>query len=417
MAETQKERPELDVSREYWLDLEIPYNKIRAKWDTEYEARLRRFVVDDRISSYTFQVYFELKDRQPPTDKHIAFNQILDYDPAWGHNLLCQYEFSHQKSPNIVKEVTFQNGVNTHCQDTEYYKPYLSAYEREDKITLIALMQIFQPELLKNVLSLQHCYGKKPRLNTSDPSASEFNLIDAAEAVVEKLSKTDFRQYENWHIFEHNDSTYLMIKRQRADSVERQAGQNLEEEPADFVVMQFEDDTLKIFADTKTIAHQTRTALNESMDVDFDTIDTRIPPDQIEPTIGEVFSFDHDDLEEAHQDVDNVEKFKVTGIKLSSSPFPGHPSLTMKSEAGILDTVEALDERGFDILKNSDDIEVVFTEYQEREFKLLFKETEINGETVNVIRYDARYPGIDEKLEYEQLVRELFGIDAIFESS
>lgn len=417
MAEVEQEVPELTVSNEYWLDLEVPYNKISSKWDTEYEARLRRFVGGDRISSHTFEVYFELLDHSFPNDKHIALEQILDHDLTWGFNLLCQYDFSYQKSPKLVKEVAFQNGINTYCQDTEFYSPYLNAYDRGEKITLIALTQLFKPEVLKNMLSLQHLYGKKPRLNARDTSAGNFDLNNAADAVVDRLSTTDFRQYENWHIFVHNDSTYIMIKRQRTDSVERQAGQNLEEEPADFVVMQFDNDDLKIYADTKTIAHETRTALNDSMNVNFDTIDTRIPPDRIEPTIEEVFSFDPDDLDEEQQEVDNVEKFKVTGIKLSSSPLPGHPSLTMKSDAGILDSIDALAERGYDIIENSNDIEVVFTEFGEREFKLLFKETEIDGETVNVIRYDARYPENEEKLEYEQLVRELFDIDAIFESS
>lgn len=416
MAEAHQELPTLSVSGEYWLDLEVPFQKYKSKWETEYGNRLRRYTHDDRISSRALDVYHQIMDETLPKSKMIALENIIDEDKEWGLNLLCQYQFAYQKSPSIVKAVANESTAYYTFDDTNLHGTYLRSIQREDKIAIIALLQLDNPDLLKNILSLQFCYGRKPRLNAANNVVDGADLVGAVDQIVNRMSQNDFREYENWHHFEHEDSLYILIKRQIMDSVERQAGQNIEEEPAEFVVLEFNDGNLKIFSSNKTIANQAKTSINSVLEVEFESIEPTVSAEEFDSTVDEIYSFDREQLDEDQKEIEGIEEFEVTGIQLSRSPFPGSPSVRMKSEKGILDTIDALQERGFDILENSRNIDTVFTEYKDRQYRLLFKDTEKENGS-KVIRYDSRYPQDQERKEYENIVLQLFGIEAVFETS
>lgn len=415
MAEADREIPEFVVTKDYWLDLEVPYRNFESKWDEEYGNRLRRFVQDDRISSRALNVYYHYIGETLPKNKSIALDRILDEDQEWGLNLLCQYEFSYQKSPDIIKEVIFESDADSTFVDTDLHGTYLNSYERGDKIALLALMQIIEPSLLRNILGLQFCRRRTPRLNATDASVDIDTIISRVDDVVDRMSANDFRQFENWHIFEHGGATYIMIKRQIKDSVERQAGENLEEEPAEFVVLIFEDGVVQIISSNKKIANEARTSLNSSLDVDFELVEPTLSSEEIGESVEEIYSFDHEQLDEDQKEIEGIEDFKIIGIDLSRSPFPGQPSLRMKSEEGIIKTIRALRQMGYDVIENPHNIERVYSEFRDRKYRLVFSEKEDSMD--KVIRYYSRYPDEEERAEFERLINELFGIDAVFETS
>jgi len=201
-----------------------------------------------------------------------------------------------------------------------------------------------------------------------------------------------------------------MIKRQIDDSVERQPEKNQEEEPAEFIVLKFEDQELQIFSEKNTVAEQARTSINRTADdIEFDHPRVTVNREEAAETVSGLMTGETDLADSP---------VTVTGFKLGSSPFPNHPSVQMKSDAGIIETVEGLQEAGYDVTDSIDDIERIYLDFEGREYRIYPEEVEHSSEDFHwLFRYNARYLDDEEREQFENEIEEALGIDMVLENS
>jgi len=163
MSESEFTSLSLEGDREFWVDIEVPYGKIREKWDEEYERRIRDRLDGGLLHERILDLYFELIGQSNrPDDPVIAFEQLVENDERLGYNLCAQHEFAYGKNLGIVKNCAY-NAVAGPVADTPVYSIYLDAYDALDKVTLTALIQLFDTNVLKDILGLNYCHGKGPR--------------------------------------------------------------------------------------------------------------------------------------------------------------------------------------------------------------------------------------------------------------
>jgi hypothetical protein len=417
MAETEADLPDLKIDEELWVELEVPYGKIKEKWDQQYKAELESNITEERIEETILRIYAVLLDLDHVESKEVLLEEIISHDQRWGYNLLCLKQFSDYKNLDFFK--SHQDFLYQYCEGTALHSHYITAWESDDKVALTGLLQLFDPEgtRLMSIHALDYCDRKKPRTVSADSELEGFDLQAEAEEIVAEIQSGEFRKYQKWHSFEYDGREYVLIKREIGDDVERQATGNIEEEPATFVALRYTNGELEIISEKMTVANKARRGVNRSVEgVEFESVDPRATTDDVNRTVEGLLDGDLDTrLDELETDIDG-DRLTVTGIKLSSSPFPGHPSVRMKTDEGITRTIRALKERDYDLLENIDDVDVIYTQFDGREYSIRPKlQEQSEGEIRWKFTYDARQPPRDEREDFDRLISDMFDINMVFE--
>ena len=417
MAEAEVDLPDLEIDEELWVELEVPYGKIKEKWDQRYKTELESDVKQGRIDDTIIKIYATLLDLDHLESIEVLFDKILSHDERWGYNLMCLKEFIDYKSLEFFKY--YRDFLYRGCEGTPIQSYYHDAWDSEDKVALAGLLQLLDPDgqRLKSIHALDYCDRKKPKTVSRDSELPDFNLKTEAEEVVAEIQSGESRRYEKWHAFEYEGREYVLIKREIGDDVERQATGNIQEEPATFVALRYTDGELEIISDKMDVANRARRGVNNSVDdVEFESVDPRATTRDVERTVEGLFDDDlESQIEDSETEIDS-DRLTVTGIKLSNSPLPGHPSITMKTSDGIVRTIRALREVNYDLLENIDDVDVIYTDFDGREYSIRpNQKEEIEGETRWKFSYDAGQPPREEREEFDQLIRDLFNIEMVFE--
>jgi len=416
MSNKQLNSRSLTIDEDLWVELEIPYGKIKEKWDQKYKHKLKNHVKKDRIDYSVLKIYLELLDIYHCTDAEEALEEILDHNLTWGYNLLCLKLFSDYKSFEYFE--SHNNNLYSKLDNTPFLKHYHNCYNSNDKIGITALLQLFcnNGDQLRTIHGLDYCDKKKPQLISTDENNVSLDLQSKAREIVEQMDENEARNYEHWHSFAYENCEYVMIKREIDDDVERQANGNIQEEPAEFVVLRYSGEQLEIISSTKKIAGRARTGVNRTTDdVEFEDVDAQADYDELETTVKGLLGNESLESQDKSSDVD-LNRFKIVGVKLASSPLPGHPSITMKSGDGIRQTIRALREVNYDLLQSLDDINVIYTEFDGREYSIRPKERKQTDDDVYwKFKYDAHSPPRSEREDFEQLLSDLFDIEPIFE--
>jgi len=419
-TEAEPSLPSLNIEEDLWVELEVPYGKIKQKWEDRYEAELREHVEKRRINQDVLEIYTTLAGIFHTEEREEALDEILAHDERWGYNLLCLKLFADYKNAEYFKQ--YKSFLYKESEGTDLQSVYHQCYSSTNKIGLAGFLQLFDDggNRLKTIHGLNYCDQKKPQLVSTDSELTDFDPKSDAEDIVEKMQSDHQRAYELWHSFEYDDRDYVMIKREVDDDVERQAQGNIQKEPGEFIVLRYAEDQLEIISSTKKIAGRTRTGINQTIDdVNFEDVDAGAGRQDLEKTVEGLLTGDSvgptDD--ETSTDID-LGRFTVTGLKLSSSPLPGHPKIDMKSDEGIRRAIRALQDVEFDLLASIDDIDIIYTDFDGREYSIRPKEQErIEGEVSWTFKYDAHSPSREERKDFERLIEDLFEINVIFEQT
>lgn len=410
MSEADLSELSLTDDRDFWVDIEVPYGKIREKWATKYEPQIRERISKGHIHKRILELYFILiGESNPPVSPEVGFDQLVEHDERIGYNLCAQHEFAFRRNPDIIKQCA-REAVAGPVADTELYSVYLDAYDSVDKVTLTALIQLYDSEVLKDIIGLDYCLNKSPRTIAEKTSDVDFNPSEKVDEIIDKLSDGAYDTYSRWHSFESDGKQYVMLKREIDDFVERQIEENLEEEPAEFVVLKFEGSTLQIFSEKNAVAEKARTSINRSdPDVQFEYPSVTVDRSEANEIISGVLTGSSDLADSEVQ---------VKGFKLSSSPFPNDPSVEMKSDSSIVETIEGLQEAGYDITESIADIDRVYLEFDGREYRVYPEEVQDESEGYEwLFRYNARHLDDEEKTKFEAQIREALGIEMILQNS
>ena len=246
MAEAKADLPDLNINEELWVELEVPYGKIKEKWDQRYKTELESDIDNGRIGEPILRIYATILDLDHLESIDVLFEEILSHDERWGYNLLCLKEFIDYKSLEFFKH--YRDFLYQGCEGTSIHTYYNDAWDSEDKVALAGLLQILDPDgkRLKSIHALDYCDRKKPKTVSVDSKLDDFNLKTEAEEVVAEIQSGESRRYEKWHAFEYDRRQYVLIKREIGDDVERQATGNIQEEPATFVALRYTDGELEI---------------------------------------------------------------------------------------------------------------------------------------------------------------------------
>lgn len=420
MAQAKADLPTLEIDRDIWVDLEIPFGKFKEKWDREYRAELKRYVGSGIIDLRVIEIYLRLLDLTDVPNREVALDNILSHDEDWGVNLLCLKHFSDYKNVQYFKH--FRPFLYRSVEGTELHDLYNRNYQTDNKLGLAALLQLYDPDgtRLKTIRGLDYCHNKKPQIITAASGTQDVELTENTDEIIQRMEEDETRKFSKWHTFDYNGEVHVLIKRELGDSVERQATGNIEEEPAEFVVLRLIDNHLEVISSTKEIANIARNAVNETLeDVEFSEIETGDEHEQLENTVqgffgsGDVEPIEDDGVYELEQG-----RLTVTGIKISNSPLPGHPKLQMKSDLGIMRAVRALRGNQYDLTENIDDVEVIHTKFREREYTIRPKERQISDNEIYwVFQYDVKGATRDERNAFEAAMEDLFDITLVYERS
>jgi len=286
---------------------------------------------------------------------------------------------------------------------------------------MVAMMQFFKPSILRDVLGLQYCYGRKPQLIRH--SESELENIDSLDIqkVADSLEHiTD--SYQPWHEFAYNGRFYFLIKRRLGDEVERQVEENVEERPAEFVVLTFDGTELRIFSEKKQIATNALRGVNDAIKQTFEDQDEEVDEEEIED-----HQFDHEggdlsyeELKSAinlAQDIEENTDLILKGVNVKNADLPKSPEVRLKAEQGVQETLDWFEERNVDLLNHPDDVKNIIFVYEDRDFTLLPREASSEDEDGWVFRYNASYPSEEERREFEKQIREFMDVKVRFEKT
>lgn len=421
MSEAKLDTPSLEISRSFWLDLETPYGIIDDEWD-QYKPRLEIFVTEDyKISKELLKVHWCLERElsQVPYKRAPFLDHILDDNEEYGKNILCVYRFTNGKNKNRV--ISCFNEIEEEVMGEDFQSLYEEVKASESKDAMIALIQLFKPSLLKNILGLQYCYGRKPQLIRH----SESKLKDIRSLNIQKVAESlehITNSYRPWHSFTHDGKFYFLIKRRLGDEVERQVDENLEEEPAEFVVLIFDGTELQIFSEKKKIATNALRGVNDAIEQTFedpdddDEIDEeKIEEHQFEDEGG---NLSYEELKSAiglAQDIEDNTELVLKGVNVENADLPKSPEIRLKAKQGVQETLDWFEERNVNLLNHPDDVKNIIFVYEGRDFMLLPRETSPKHEDGWVFRYDASYPSKEERKEFERQIREFMDVEVRFE--
>ncbi|MFC7190691.1 hypothetical protein ACFQL7_13160 [Halocatena marina] len=411
----------VEISRSFWVELETPYGIIDENWD-RYKQKLERYVTEDyRVSKDLLKAHWCLERdlNNIPYERGPALSHILDDDMEYGKNILCIYRFVSGK--NIERIESCFDRIEDKVRGDDFERLYQQISESGNKDAMVAMIQFFDPNVLRDILGLQYCYGRKPQLIRYSESA--FDNLDSLK--IDKVADAlgvGSESYRPWHNFTHEEKFYVLIKRRLGDEVERQVDQNLEEEPAEFVVLLFSDMELMIFSEKKRIASKSLRIINEMIEQTFkeNIDDEEIDEDMIEKhqfeDEGDGLSFT--ELKSAiglARDLEDNTDLVLKGIDVSDSNLPNSPEILLKTNRGITKTLDWFEERDVNLLNHPDDVKNLIFMFEGRDFKLLPKEMSGNGEQEWIFRYDSKYPSEEEREEFESQIREFMNVDVRFE--
>lgn len=419
MAEAETSLPDLEIDGDLWVELEVPYGKIKEKWGQRYEAELESHIQKGRIEESILRIYAVLLGLNHLESPKVLLEEITTHDQRWGYNLLCLKYFSDYKNLDFFK--SYQKFLYRSCEGTDLQSYYHTAWTSDDKVALTGLLQLFDPkgERLKTIHALDYCNRKKPKTVSVDSELQDFDLQTEAEDIVSEIQSGETRKYQKWHTFEHDGQEYVLIKREIGDDVERQATGNIEEEPAAFVALKHTDGELEIISEKMAVANKARRGVNKSVDgVKFESVDPRANTDDVQRTVEGLLDEDLDTRLEISETEIDADRLAVTGIKLSSSPLPGHPSIQMKTDEGIIRTITTFKNLNYNLLENIDDVDVIYTRFDGREYSIRPKQQERSeGKVRWKFTYDAGQPPRDEREDFNQLIKDVFDVNLVYEKS
>ncbi|WP_226041306.1 hypothetical protein [Natrinema sp. DC36] len=423
MSKVKPDTPNLDISRSFWLDLETPYGLIDDEWD-RYRSQLNQYVIEDyRISKELLKVHWCLERElsQIPYEREPLLSHILDDNEEYGKNILCAYRFANGKNKKRV--VACFEEIEGEVAGADFITLYEDIMESGSRDAMVSMIQLFKPEVLRNILGLQYCYGRKPQLIRH--SESKLEKLDALniDKVAESLEHiTD--SYRPWHSFTHDEKLYFLIKRRLGDEVERQVDENLEEEPAEFVVLIFDGTELQIFSEKKKIASNALSGINEAIEQTFqeEEDDDGIDEDEIEDhqfdDMGQELTYE--ELKSAiglAKDIEDNTDLVLKGVNVENADLPNSPEIQLKANEGVQETLDWFEERNVELLNHPDDVKNITFVYEGRDFTLLPREGSSKGEEGWIFRYNASYPSDEEREEFEGQIKEYMDVEVRFEKS
>lgn len=417
MSTLAKSPPGLDKSEDYWKDVEVPYGKISNKWDRKYRSRMRAHMKNGRLQKRVLAIYFKLMGRGDdfPHEREEALDELEEYNQDWVFNLCSQFVFSNGISREIIvdfSEKARQDIIDIGLEE-ELEKNLGGDDSKANKDGLITLYQLANPDLLREILIYSLASKRWPttaykRDTGGTPGLSQWDNVET------ELNKNSVENYGVWYQFEFEGSEYVAIEQEDRDGVERQVGENIEQEPANLIILKFNKSYLDVYTDNRSIAGSVQSGVNKEISGDsYEEERNPTTPDEIQEFGKELVEKDKERDEDKTKDYDYV----LTDLEVSETSLPNSPKMKLKSGVGLGKAIKELEEVGYDLLSDPQSIRRVKLQFEEYKFNItnVERSSDSSGKYRELVYGCEADPDTREK--FEELISDEFGMDIKYESS
>lgn len=409
--------PGLSESSDYWIDVEVPYNKISEKWGRKYRGKLQGHMETGRLQKRVFSIYFKAMGRGDdfPHDRSEALEELESHDIDWAYNLCSQFEFSNGIGAQIITQ--FADKAESDIIDYGFEKELKLNLGEDDsnpnKDGLVALYQLCNPDLLKEILIYARASGRYPT-RAYKRTKDEIPEEDEWPSVIENLSQNSVEDYGLWYQFEFNDARFVAIEQEDRDGVERQVGNNIEQEPANLIILKFHGQYMDVYSENNSTAGLVQSGVNRELSNDeYEEDKNPITPDQIKEFSQAIADKD----KERDEDDETEYEYILTNISVEESPLPNNPEIKLSTKRGIGKSISEFQQLGYDLLEDPNNIRRLKLQYEGWKFNITnTKRSNTNDGTYRELVYGT-HANPQTRSEFEELVSDEFGIDLKYESS
>lgn len=405
----------MDKSDEYWVDVEVPYNKIVEKWDRKYAGRMNQHMTNGRLQGKILSIYFNiLGNDEFSHDRSAALESLETLNMELVYNLCCQFEFSTRISGDVIEKYAKENksAIVDLGFEEEFDKNIGEGDNSMNKDGLVALCQLANPDSLRNILIHARASGQYPsgtykRSSSDPPTESEWN------EVIEQLSGERGEDYAIWHQFTKDNERYVAVEEEDRDGVERQVGGNIEKEPANLVILHFNDGYLDIYSDTREVANRAQTGVNSDISgEEYEKDKNQVSPDDVGDLVENVTSKDKE-RDQGNIDIDYI----MTGLRVNRTGLPNNPDLKLTSPDGVGTAVEELESEDYQITSDSESIDWMKIQFEGNIFTVNqnIRNESTDGAYTELIYGTSAQPETREK--FENLIKSEFGISVKYSST
>lgn len=407
--------PGFEKGKEYWVDVEVPYTKIDQKWARKYKPRLHQHMNNGRLQKRVLSIYFKSMGKTDfAHDREEALDQLEEHSKDWAINLCCQFEFSTGVSEETVVEFAeiAESDIVAIGLEEEYNKNMGQGDSNANKDGLVALSQLANPDILRQMLVYSTVASRYPKTVYKRDSGGTPSFKNW-DRLIKTLSENSVDDYDIWYQFEHDGSRYIAIEQEDRDGVERQVGTNIEEEPANLILLHFDGQYLDVYTDTRSSANLAQTGVNKDVSgKDYEEDRNTVTPDEV----GE-FATNITDNDKERQEDDLDLDYVLTDLHISRTTLPNNPEVKLSSESGVGKAVAELDSLDYDLLSDPKNIEKLKIRYEGYKFTVTnSKRRTGSGDTYRELVYGC-HAGTSIREKFENLMTQEFGIGIKYQSS
>lgn len=398
------------------MDIEIPYSKIVDKWERKYKPRLGQHIENGRLQKRVLSIYYKcLGETDFPHDRAEAVQELEEINKRWAVNLCCQFEFSTGVSRDVIVEFAkkAENDIIDIGLEAELNENIGNGDSNPNKDGLTALCQLANPDILREILIYSRVTNRYPKSVYKRDSGGVPSDNDWDE-LIRNLSQNNVENYGIWYQFEHDGGRFVAIEQEDRDGVERQVGGNIEQEPANLIILHFDGNYLDVYTDTRGTANHTQTGVN--MDLSGDSYEEDRNP--IDPNEMGEFASNISQKDKERQEDNNVKlDYVLTDLHVSRTNFENNPEIKISAEGGVGKAVDELADIGHDILSDPRNIERLKIRYEGYKFTVTnSKRRTGSGDTYRELVYGC-HADTSTREEFETLMDKEFQINLKYQSS
>ncbi|WP_423745126.1 hypothetical protein V5735_03615 (plasmid) [Haladaptatus sp. SPP-AMP-3] len=389
--------------RDFWVELEIPHGLYKSKWD-DHSDRLERLVEGSSILKRHFTPHWEIVETKSIPSKTVAIQTLISDYPEWARSILSAYEFSLNTNEDLVlaqlNDISLEddNPLSSHVD---------TAIDRSDKKFAIILLDLLEPERLKDIYILSYLRRRSP-IKTFEVTNTDDPFEDIAESEILGEINDKSRESHIWHRFDADGDSLLVIKVHEEDDVRVQPDTNTEVEEAEILILKSTSEGIQVYSSDSGFLGATRRGIQkgiETADNDIDQCDVT-PSDEI------ISHQEYDDAVEKIESGDLGSDLVLHKLYVENAPLAGSPKLRlMDAIGGLSNTLDDFRSKDIELLADPDSVEQIGISYQNRVFTL-YPSTDDSG-----VRLRYRPSVNDEQLlrDFESEIEQTLGVSVIFE--
>lgn len=379
MPDTSSPEYSPTIDDEFWVELEVPYELYLENWDEDHKHQLINLVESNGgVLKRHLEPYWDLTQPGNIPKKKAAIEDLASDKPEWAAALLSAYQFNKNTNEEHVLSRLSQVSID---DDDVLQKHVDTATSNSDKKFAIILLDMLSPERLKDIYVLSQLRRTTPTTtyevtDTNDP------LEDLEQTELLEELQDESREFNVWHKFKSNGSSYLVIKIHREDGVQVQPETNEAVEEAEYLILKATDSRVQVYTPEKNLLGATQRGIRNGVEAGKDDVDDCSVTATDNTASPKEYKDAIDDISSGNIGTNLV----LDKITVENAPLGGSPKIKISDGAGgIIDALDELESAGVDLLKDPDNVHQISFSFNDRVYDLY---PEVDGTDIK-IRYNG----------------------------